>query len=205
MHLSITYSFVLVALGAVVCHAVHQTTFLADVPCNKLLVWFKASSMPSILDPHETSGMSCSCPESWRSYSSVSADWSLHRLQQVIGGADIGVGQLKALNMGLDSNWVGQFRPPLGQTLPPRVRTSYPACIARNGSGPATLHALQGMETALRLLGRRFADSLWRSELALPYTGSGASLGGGRFPTEVVRGRTLSQASRPQETYWKHS
>lgn len=130
------------------CHAVHQTPFLADVPYNKLLVWFKVSDsgMPSILDPHKNSGMSCSCPESWRSCSSVSADWSLHRLQQVIDGADVGVGQLKALNMGLDSTWVAQFRPPLGQTLPLKgqdqlfcmhckkwVRTSYPACIARNG------------------------------------------------------------------------
>ena len=44
--LSITSSFVPVALGAVSCHAVYpfvQTALLANVHCNELLVWFKAS------------------------------------------------------------------------------------------------------------------------------------------------------------------
>lgn len=40
-------SFVLVALGATVCHTVYplvQSALCTDVHCNKSLVWFKASS-----------------------------------------------------------------------------------------------------------------------------------------------------------------
>ena len=57
-HLSITCSFVIVALGAAVCNTVDpfvQRALLANVHCTELLVWFSgplASGAPSVLDPH---------------------------------------------------------------------------------------------------------------------------------------------------------
>ena len=36
-------------------------------------------------------------------------DWSLHTLQQFIDRVDVGVGQLKALNLGLGGSWVVQL------------------------------------------------------------------------------------------------
>lgn len=176
-----------------VCYAEPQTTLLADVPCNKLLVWLKVSGFwyaINIAPPRKL--WDVLLLQAWRSCNSVSADWSLHRLQQLIGGADIGVDQLKALNMGLDSSWVGQFRPPLGQTLPPRVRTSYPACIARNGDSSPVAAVSVGTAVCWQPLKVRASSAIHRPV--------GPVLGE-PFPTEAVRGRTRSQVPSPWETY----
>jgi hypothetical protein len=55
-----------------------------------------------------SSRISCCCPVSWRSCSFGSAGPGPLSGQQFIDGVDGGVGQLKALDLGLGGSWVGQ-------------------------------------------------------------------------------------------------
>lgn len=54
LHLPITYSLIVVALGAAVCHAVDpsaQTALLENVHCNEALVWFEACEFSYTINP----------------------------------------------------------------------------------------------------------------------------------------------------------
>lgn len=81
-----------------------QIALLANVHCNESLVWFKAqaSSASSILDNYRA-------PLRYPIIALCNGDplaldlqeWLLHKLQQFTDGVDAGVGQLKALILGL--------------------------------------------------------------------------------------------------------
>lgn len=112
----ITYSFIIVALGAALCHS---SIPLAQRAFTALSHWSGSeplpSATPSILDPHQDfSQMSCCCPESWRycSYGSTelasSHDPAAHRRGRCWGGPT------KALNLDLDGRGAGQLRFSLG-------------------------------------------------------------------------------------------
>lgn len=60
--------------------------------------------------------MSCCYPQSWRVYGPQ--DRSRHGLQQVLDGVDVGVGQFKALDVGLGDSRVDQPRSPQGHPHP---------------------------------------------------------------------------------------
>lgn len=99
--------FIIVASEAVVCHVVHPFAPIALL-ANVHAVSHWSSSRPltsgisSVLGPHQDfSQISGCCPELWRSYGFWSADQSLHILQQLIDVVDVGVGQLKVLDLGL--------------------------------------------------------------------------------------------------------
>jgi len=64
-----------------------------------------ASATPSVLDPHwDSSQLACCCPVSWKPCCSGSHN---HMLQQLKDEADLGMGQLKALDLSLGGSWDG--------------------------------------------------------------------------------------------------
>lgn len=66
-----------------------------------------ASVILSILDPHQDSSQrSCYCPVCGDPEALVLYDWAL--LQQFIDRLDVGVGQLRAPNLGPGGSWVGE-------------------------------------------------------------------------------------------------
>jgi len=83
---------------------------LANVCCNKSLVWFKASGFCYTINTGSSLG-----PLSHILFLPCIIEilqfWSagtFHALQQLIDRVDVGVGQLKALDLGLVGSWVGQ-------------------------------------------------------------------------------------------------
>ena len=64
------------------------------------MVWYKAlaSATLTVLDPHLDLVIAL-CHEDPAALELQ--DWTLHTLQQFIDGVDVGVGQLKALDLGL--------------------------------------------------------------------------------------------------------
>jgi len=87
-----------------VCHrtSVHRS-LLANVHCNESLVWFEVSSFYQYWI---VTGAPLRYPVFALCHGGPSAldlqDWPFHTLQQIIDGVDIGVGQLKALDLGRD-------------------------------------------------------------------------------------------------------
>ena len=76
-----------------------HTSLLANVRYNELLVWFKVSSFWILTGTH------LSYPVVALGHGDLVVldlwDWSLHTLQQFINGVDVGMGQFKALDLGL--------------------------------------------------------------------------------------------------------
>jgi len=71
--------------------------------CTESLVWFQASEFCYTINTRshqDSSWISCCYHVSWRTCSFGSAGLA-HTFQQVIDGEDVGVGQLKALDLGL--------------------------------------------------------------------------------------------------------
>ena len=92
-------------MEVVMCHGVsHSVSFCLKHVHYKSLVWFKAqaSSASSILDNYRA-------PLRYPIIALCNGDplaldlqeWLLHKLQQFTDGVDAGVGQLKALDLGL--------------------------------------------------------------------------------------------------------
>lgn len=124
----------------------------SSLTCKSLLQWFVGMTQNLWLMIHHSyyslhlnfSQISFFCPKSWRScwYGSIEQRW-LHELQQVTGRVYVGVGQFKALNVGLGNNWVSLFRTPLGLSPSSEgpdqifqahdIRTISLICIVRGG------------------------------------------------------------------------
>lgn len=90
------------------CHTLYvfaQTSLLAKVHCNELLVWFEASGFcyTTNLDAHQDSSrISCGCPELWRSRGYGPTELAPSQLQELIDWVTVGLEQLQVLNLGLD-------------------------------------------------------------------------------------------------------
>jgi hypothetical protein len=91
-------------------HFIH-TSLLTNTHCNELLVSFKISGSRYAINTGSSLGLLLDSllllP--WRSCSLDLQDRPLHKLQQFIDGMDVGVDQLKTLDLGLCSSWVGQL------------------------------------------------------------------------------------------------
>jgi hypothetical protein len=78
-----------------------HTSFLANVHCNVIATPLAFATL-SKLNPHKDSfQISCIFPVSGDPAAFILQDWPLHVLQQFINEVDVGVGQLKALDLDL--------------------------------------------------------------------------------------------------------
>ena len=87
------------ALGAAVCHTVDplvQTIFLANAHCNELLVWFRASGFWYTINTGPSLKLLLVALSHGDPVTVVPQDQSLHVLQQITDGVDVGVSQVKA-------------------------------------------------------------------------------------------------------------
>lgn len=107
--LSIISSFAFVELVHHLTYPFVQTTLLAHIHCNGILVGLQPliSVATSILDPPgNLSWISCCCLKSWRSCSYCFPKNSPFKFFQVTNSVDIGMDQLK-VRVGLGGIWVG--------------------------------------------------------------------------------------------------
>lgn len=98
-------------MEAEVCHKVYpfvHTSLLENIHCNESLVWFETSGfcyILSVLDPHwNVSQISCGALCHGDPAALHLQDWPFHALQQFIPEVDVGMGQLKALDLSLGSS-----------------------------------------------------------------------------------------------------
>lgn len=125
----------------------------ANVHCSLSLVWTEASGFCYTViagSSHDSSWTSCCCSVSLRSCNFGSAGLAPSCIQQFTDG----LGQLKALDLGLSGSWVAQPISSLGPT-PPRLAlqhcpASSPSAAAGKGQGQLSCsHALRSSSPAL--------------------------------------------------------
>ena len=81
-----------------------HTSLIANIHCNESLVWFEASGFCYTINAGSSQGYPVAVLCRGDPAALNLQDWPYHTLQQFIDGVDVGVGQLKALDLGLDGS-----------------------------------------------------------------------------------------------------
>jgi hypothetical protein len=115
------------AMEAGVCHSGPHIThrgLLAKVHHNEQLIWFKVSGFCPAIKSGFSLGFLLDILCHGDPATLILQGWLLHMFQQFIDGVDVGVGQLKALDLSLGSSFIAH-------PASPPVRASSPACSSQ--------------------------------------------------------------------------
>jgi hypothetical protein len=126
------------------CHTAYpfaNTSLIANIHCNVSLVWSEVSCFCYSINTGSSPGLlsiSPCCPVSWRPSALDLQDWPLYKLQQFLDEVDVGVDQLKDLDLDLNDNWVGQPAsspaPTLQGELSSTALANLPKCHSQQGT-----------------------------------------------------------------------